>query len=222
MNTLPSGEKSLKMMNSQSKIIESQGISCGVVAEESQKSKFKSIKFSSDDRLSPNMEYDYLNSRIFCFSNKYQKIMVYSSKKGELLCRINIKRKVYNPILFIHLVGARHFLLVIGGACYTSEKNVVHGNKYIEMFELKKWEIVLNSRLIKLIIGRISPVVIPYNHKDKHFLLLLGGNSVAKIGENNAGIMAKLDYSFNKDINYSTNLTGVFLESHQIIDAFND
>lgn len=99
------------------------------------------------------------------------------------------------------------FLLIIGG--YNKiEKKIAQGNKFIEIFELKRWEIELKSETIKLVIGRISPIVTTVFEKNETKLLIMGGNSIARINDNNS-----LNYEYEREINESTNLTGFSLPS---------
>ena len=83
--------------------------------------------------MSSNVEYDYENKRFYLYSNREQKIVVYSQASHEMLCYLVPQNKVYDPHLYLHSVSGRSFLMVIGG--YTkSEGDVVQGSKSIEIF----------------------------------------------------------------------------------------
>lgn len=51
----------------------------------------------------------------------------------------------------------------------------------------------MKSRIIKLIIGRINPIFVENKQKNNQIFLLLGGNTIAKIGSK--GI---LDFEYEK------------------------
>lgn len=76
------------------------------------------------------------------------------------------------------------------------EKRVAEGNKFIEIFEIEKWHVSLKSKCIKLIIGRICPIVLPIKEKNIAKLMILGGNSIAKITREGV-----LDFNYENDIN---------------------
>lgn len=96
--------------------------------------KHKTIRFAGDDDISPNVEYDHHHLRIYCFSNKWQKIYVYSSSKMELLCKVTVQKKVFNPFLHFYSINSRHFLILLGGTSNSIDRDIVHGNKFIEIF----------------------------------------------------------------------------------------
>lgn len=64
-----------------------------------------------------------------------------------------------NPNIHFFQINGRNFLILLGGYIKI-EKQVAEGNKYIEIFEVTKWYFNLKPRLIKLIIGRIHPIVL--------------------------------------------------------------
>ncbi len=46
---------------------------------------------------------------------------------------------------------------------------------------MNKWYLDMKSRVIKLIIGRINPILIVSKQNNNHTFLILGGNNLAKI-----------------------------------------
>lgn len=84
------------------------------------------------------------------------------------------------------------------------EKDIAQGNNTIEIFEVNKWYLDLKSRIIKLIIGRINPIFITSKIMNDQKFLILGGNAIARI--KSEGV---LDFEYEKDINESTNMTGI-------------
>lgn len=64
-------------------------------------------------------------------------------------------------------------------------------------------------------IGRISPIVATVSEKNETKILVMGGNSIAVLEDND-----RLNYDYERDINESTNLTGISIPSQEIIDLF--
>ena len=150
--------------------------------------------------MSENIEYDTVSSRIFCFSNIKQEVVVLSVKLNEIICRVKIKHKRINPEMLLHHYKGKEFLLVIGG--YEKRGSLVEGSKFIEVFLVDKWEISLHQKIIKLNIGRIYPIVFSYELNQEPSIFIIGGNSNAKFSQ-------KLDFKNDEDINFSINQTGV-------------
>jgi hypothetical protein len=65
--------------------------------------------------MSSTAEYDYINRRIYLFSNKEQKIFVYSEASLELLGKVPVQKSVNEPQLYFYHTNSRNFLLVLGG-----------------------------------------------------------------------------------------------------------
>lgn len=93
-----------------------------------------------------------------------------------------MQKTIIDPELYFYHTNGRNFLLLVGGYVRV-EREVVQGSKYIEIFECHSWQIGLKSRLIKLIIGRISPLVLAVRERGEGRLLVLGGSSVARLAK---------------------------------------
>ena len=76
------------------------------------------------------------------------------------------------------------------------------------------WEIGLQSKLIRLIIGRINPIVMIAGEGDNRRILILGGNNVGLIDGND------IDYTYEKEINESTNMSGVTFNGEELMHLF--
>jgi hypothetical protein len=108
--------------------------------------------------------------------------------------------------------------LLIGG--YTpfnpkSRSEEVEGCKFIEIFPIDKWGTgIMESRVIKLITGRIYPLVIfPIKIELDDSLLLIGGNTMAKI------VGEKLSFKDFKVVNRSSNVRAVYINTKHIIEC---
>lgn len=96
---------------------------------------------------------------------------------------------------------------MIGG--YTKiERNVIQGSKFIEIFELRKLDIETSSQIIKLSIGRISPIIMTVNHKSEIKILIMGGNSTATINSKDV-----INFDYEHQTNESTNQSATSLPS---------
>jgi hypothetical protein len=80
---------------------------------------------------------------------------------------------------------------------------------------VNKWFLTQKSRIIKLIIGRINPIFLISKIKDDHKFLILGGNAIAKIVSEGV-----FDFEYEKDINESTNMTGISISCKEITELF--
>lgn len=91
----------------------------------------------------------------------------------------------------------------------------MEGCKYIEVFPVDKWGTqIMESRVIKLINGKIYPLVIfPVKIENNDSLLLIGGNTLAKI------VKGKLSFKEYKVFNRSSNVRAVFINTKHIIES---
>lgn len=62
----------------------------------------KPIKINIKEELSASLDYDSLSSRLFCFSNNTQEVVVISTTLKEISCRMKIKHKRIDPELLLH------------------------------------------------------------------------------------------------------------------------
>lgn len=172
----------------------------------------KPIKVSIKEELSASLEYDSLSSRLFCFSNNTQEVVVISTALKEISCRMKIKHKRIDPELLLHKYKGKEFLLVIGG--FDKKKALLEGCKYIEIFLINKWEITLSKKVLKLNIGRIYPIVFSHELEDDPSIFIVGGNTNADWKSR------KVSFIKHEDINFSTNQTGVRIPSSSLYDFF--
>lgn len=76
------------------------------------------------------MEYDPHFGRIFYFSNIQQEIVVVGVKALEVICRVKVKYKRTNPLLYINKYKSNLYLLIVGGYQILAD-SMVEGSKYI-------------------------------------------------------------------------------------------
>jgi hypothetical protein len=91
----------------------------------------------------------------------------------------------------------------------------VEGSKYIEIFSIDKWEISLKQVVLRLGIGRISPIIFSCDHESEPRIFIIGGYSNAAINKRK-----ELSFKIDEDINYSTNQTGLMIDPSFIEDCF--
>lgn len=93
--------------------------------------KCNRILLDEDDKFSPSVAIDYNYSRIFCFSNLYHQIYVYSMSSGNKIVNIAVQNQLFHPILYIYSVYQRNFLIVIGGYVEDKRKTIAEGSNTI-------------------------------------------------------------------------------------------
>ena len=83
----------------------------------------------------------------------------------------------------------------------------------IEIFPIDKWGTgIMKSRAIKLINGKISPLIIfPVKIELNDSILLIGGNTMART---EGGHLSFKDY---KAVNRSSNVRGMYISTKNII-----
>ena len=104
-------------------------------------------------------------------------MFVFGLKTKELVCKFALKHKRFNPILYLHTIKGVNLLLIIGGFEVISNE-AIDGCKIIEIFLLDKWSIGLKEKMIKLNIGRISPIIVTISDSlGNPMILIEGGNT---------------------------------------------
>jgi hypothetical protein len=63
--------------------------------------------------------------------------------------------------LYLFAINKINILLVLGGYKQYDNNSALEGCKYIEIYNFDKWSFNLKPKIIKLIIGRIYPILIP-------------------------------------------------------------
>ena len=106
--------------------------------------------------------------------------------------------------------------MLIGGYHFKGDE-ITEGSEYIEIFSIKKWEIGLKPLIIRLNIGRISPIVFSCEHEGESCVYILGGKSNATFNSHSSKLTFPRD---SDDLNDTTNQTGVRIKSTSIDQWF--